>query len=227
MTQTPLDNLDLYTKDEGARASEHRVLFALLAQPNLLQETTRAIAIASGVPGPQLARDMRDHLTDRGFALKRRRGRHLWTPSGYQRAFDWWIADFASILSPYLLIGRFRASEQDLSLQESTLTQRLGALGGWRWGGGVAAQRLAPYSRGERTLIYLSQPITLTTISDALGLCADPLGPITFASSPGPLAFHGPAPDCVHPLLAYADLLQDNHDRAAEAAQTIRALYLT
>ena len=45
--------------------------------------------------------------------------------------------------------------------------------------------------------------------------------------SPGALAFRSPHPETVHPLLVYADLLAEGHDRAREAAAELSARFLT
>lgn len=57
-------------------------------------------------------------------------------------------------------------------------------------------------------------------------MIADPAGELTLTRAPGPLAFEGRTPDTVHPLLVYADLMTEGHDRAREAAAEIYERYL-
>ena len=54
-----------------------------------------------------------------------------------------------------------------------------------------------------------------------LRLLADPVGSVSFARSPGPLAFESPRPQAVHPLLAYVDLLASPDERAREGAREV------
>ena len=49
---------------------------------------------------------------------------------------------------------------------------------------------------------------------------------MTLVQAPGPRAFEGPNAEVVHPLLVYADLLAEGHDRAREAAAEIYETYL-
>lgn len=108
---------------------------------------------------------------------------------------------------------------------ERHLAAALGGVVDWRWGGGAAAQRLTRYFRGERTVVYLAEK--RSDLGKRLGLVRDAVGPIFIAASPGPLAFTGPEPERVHPLIAYADLLAENEERAREAARELYQRYLS
>jgi hypothetical protein len=59
-----------------------------------------------------------------------------------------------------------------------------------------------------------------------LPLVPDREGEVALLRVPGPLAFEGPQPDVVHPLLVYLDLLTEDHDRARDAAAEIYRRYL-
>jgi hypothetical protein len=59
-----------------------------------------------------------------------------------------------------------------------------------------------------------------------LRLVRDASGPVSLLHIPGRAAFDSPDSRCVHPLLAYADLLAEGHDRAREAAGELHARFL-
>ena len=121
-------------------------------------------------------------------------------------------------------VGRFRAKQHTADAIEADLAPRLAALGEWRWGGGAGAQRLTGYYRGDRTIIYVREADPAAVRK--LPLVPDPAGDVALVRAPGPLAFEGPNPEVVHPLLVYADLLTEGHDRAREAAAEIYEKYL-
>ena len=107
---------------------------------------------------------------------------------------------------------------------EARLAPALSAIGPWRWGGGAAADRLTHYYRGDRTVAYVEQPPA--DLARRLGLVPAADGPVLLVRAPGPLAFRSPHAETVHPLLVYADLLAEGHDRARDAAREIDARYL-
>ncbi len=210
--------------DKGLRAPSYRVLFVLLVNKELVDASARGLAQASGNVSPQTANDLRARLVELGLVL-RTKAHHRWAPRGWKQGLELWLAGFTTTLFPSLITGRFRAKERDMAALESRLAQELGNIGSWRWGGGAAAQRLTHYYRGDRTIVYMAAPPS--DVAKRLLLVPDPSGPVLIASSPGPMAFTGPCADTVHPLLVYADLLAEGHDRASDAAGEIHARFLT
>lgn len=210
-------------RSSGMRAPAYRVLFALLARPQLLAAPARVIAAAVDV-SPQTANETRRRLIDQALMLKTGRG-HAWAPGRRQDAVALWLAGFSTSLAPSLLIGRFRAVESDPSELERRIEPVLDDECEWRYGGGAAAMRLTKHYRGDRTVIYLTA--ASDTLLRKLRLVRDASGPVLLARMPGIPGFDSPHPRCVHPLLAYADLLAEGNDRAAEAAAALHARYLT
>lgn len=209
--------------DRPLRSAAYRVLFALLVDPSLLGASVRAVAAKAGGVSPQTVADLRARLVEQGMML-RARGRARWSPSGRRQALDLWIAGFSATLSPNLIVGRFRAREREVEALEARLTSSLGHEGAWRWGGGAAAQRLTRYYRGDRTVVYLASDDA--ALPKRLALVRDAAGPLVLMRTPGPLAFESPQADTVHPLLVYADLLAEGHDRARDAARVVFEKYL-
>jgi hypothetical protein len=196
------------------RAPAYRALFALLARPSLIDAPLREIAATAGV-SPQTVADLKQRLIDRGFVVKMKAG-HVWLPERHNDALSMFVAGFADSLAPQLLIGRYRAAERDPALLEQRVEPLLDKVATWRYGGGAAAMRLTGHFRSERTVIYLQDPPA--DLPARLRLLPDRAGPIVLMREPGRLAFESPRPRCVHPLLAYADLLAEHDSRAREAA---------
>jgi hypothetical protein len=208
--------------DRSLRAPAFRVLFALAADPTLIHATTRALADASGSVSPQTAADMRAKLIAAGIALKTK-GRFRWAPGGRKQVLDMFLASYPQLVSGFR-IGRFRAKQHDIGELEAELVPRLDALGEWRWGGGAAAQRLTQYYRGDRTIVYLRDGHA--SLAARLQLVPDSRGDVILMRAMGPLAFSAPDPTVVHPLLVYADLLNEGHERARAAAGEVLQRHL-
>ena len=204
------------------RAPAYRVLFALLADPELVGATGRALAEAAGGVSPQTAVDVRKRLLARGVLLEARGGLR-WAPGRRSEALDLLLAGFPA-LTPGLVIGRYRAKQRTPEALEAELAPRLARVGEWRWGGGAAAMRLTGLYRGDRTIVYLREldPAKVR----ALPLVPDAEGEVVLLRAPGPLAFNGPELGVAHPLLVYLDLLTEGHERAREAAAEIYRRYL-
>jgi hypothetical protein len=202
---------------KGLRAPAYRALLALMIQRDLIDAPSRTIAAAAGV-SPQTAIDLRKYLVEQGYVL-RTRDRHEWAPEREGDVMTLWVTGYSTTLAPSLAIGRFRAKETAPEELERRIEPILDGIGAWVYGGGAAAQRLTSYYRGDRTTIYVTDaPADLAT---RLRFVRDGSGPITLARPPGRLALRSPQPRCVHPLVAYADLLAEGHDRAGDAAREI------
>jgi hypothetical protein len=207
--------------ERALRAPGYRALLSLLVRPGLLDAASRTIAAAADV-APQTANDVRRRLVADGLVLETRAG-FRWTPGRRKDAVAMWIAGFGTTLSPTLAIGRFRSQDRTSADLEARFEPILDAACEWRYGGGAAANRFTHHYRGDRTILYThGAPADLWS---KLRLVRDASGPILLARAPGPASFDGPDPRCVHPLLVYADLLAEGHERAREAAAQVRDTY--
>ena len=213
---------EMTRKDRGLRAPAYRVLLALLVRPELLNASSRAIAAEADV-SPQTANELRQWLAKQSLILAGR-GRRRWAAKQQKEAMALWLAGYTTTLAPSLTIGRYRAMEPDATEFEKRVEPLLDATCEWRYGGAAAAMRLTNYYRGDRTVLYVrAAPPDLWS---RLRLVRDASGPISLRNVPGRPAFDSPDPRCVHPLLAYADLLAEGHDRAREAAGELYARFL-
>jgi len=210
-------------KDRGLRAPAYRALFAILVRTELMNASSRAIANEANV-SPQTANELRQWLVDQNLILAGREHRQ-WAPGRQREAMALWLAGYTTTLVSSLLIGRFRAMETDPTEFEHRIEPSLDATCQWRYGGGAVAMRLTGHYRGDRTVLYLSDPPS--DLWSQLRLVRDASGPVSLLHVPGRAAFESPDLRCVHPLLAYADLLAEGHDRAREAAGELHAQFLT
>jgi hypothetical protein len=208
--------------DRSLRSPALAVLFALVADPTLVEATTRKLARFAGGVSPQTAADLRAKLVASGIVLETKRGPR-WSPDGRKHALDMFLAAYPQLVSGFR-IGRFRARQQNLEKLEAELGPRLDAIGEWRWGGGAAAQRLTGYYRGELTTVYLREGSA--SVASRLQLISDASGPVVLMRSMGPLVLEAPDPTVVNPLIIYADLLLEAHSRARDAAGEIFRRYV-
>jgi hypothetical protein len=188
-----------------------------MIQRDLVDAPSRAIAVEAGV-SPQTAIDLRKYLVEQGYVL-RTRNHHVWAPGREGELMTLWLTGYSTTLSPGLAIGHFRAKEADPAELERRIEPILDGAGAWGYGGGAAAQRLTGYYRGDQTIIYVTD--APADLAARLRLAKDESGPISLARTPGRLALRSPQPRCVHPLVAYADLLADGDDRARDAAREL------
>jgi hypothetical protein len=209
-------------RDRALRAAAYRALFALLVKPDLVGAPVRAIAAEADVC-PQTVSNLVQGLVDRGLVLRVRR-RRQWAPGRRQDAIATWLAGFRTVLAPSLVVGRYRARETDPRELEQRIEPILDAAGDWRYGGGAAAMRLAHHYRGDTTTLYLRDvPADLPA---RLRLTRDAAGPVVVSRTPATVAFDSPDPRSVHPLLVYADLVSEDHERAHEAARVLHERFL-
>ncbi len=201
----------------GLRAPAYRVLFAFLTNREWIDAPARAVASASGV-SPQTANELRNWLLEKGLLIAARGQRH-WAPGRKKEALTLWLSGYSTSLAPNLLIGRFRAREKAPDELERRLESDLDPICEWRYGGGAAAMQLTGFYRGDLTTVYVRQ--APPSLARRLHLIADAQGPLILANSAGDASFVSPDPRCVHPLLAYADLLAEGNDRANEAAAEV------
>lgn len=207
------------------RAQSYRVLFALIAKPELTSATARVLAEAAGGVSPQTAIDTRARFAERGILHETSHG-FAWAARGWKDALDLLVQGFTTTLAPRLALGRYRSLHRDLHTLEAALEQRLSAIREveWRWGGGAASARLTEYFRGDQTVVYVTN--AKLSLAKHLELRPDRDGPVRLHTSPGPVAFEASRDNAVHPLLAYLDLLAEGDERARDGASEIFRRYL-
>ncbi|MCP5067923.1 MAG: hypothetical protein GY946_15285 [bacterium] len=207
---------------KGVRAAGAKVLFALLAKPDLLSSSLRATGQAADA-SHQAALDAVSRLHAAGEILREGRRRE-WLPGGRQSAFTRWLAEYDTTLRPWMSKGRYRTADQTPGATEALLERQLAA--GTCWLGGLAAgYRLARHYRGSQTVVHVRG--SARALAHEVRALEDPGGNLTLLRMPCELATKGAAEGTAHPLLVYAEMLQTRDERALEAAALVRQRFLS
>jgi hypothetical protein len=206
-----------HLETRGIRAPGYQVLFALLAEADLLGATVRDLAAASGSSRTAVSEFRRRLLAER-YLLETRSGVQ-WAPRRREDALNRWIEGYRSAVRPRLLVGTYRTPDRTPADLEKRLVPILDEeLAGWRYGGSAAGHRLTGYYRGEQTAIHLrARPGRLPGSLRAL---PDPSGNLVLLLGIGTVAWPDDR-DIVHPLLVYTEMLATGDERAREAADDI------
>ena len=204
----------------GLRAPGFRVVFALLAESDLVRAPVRELARISGVSLGTASNVLRRLEHDR-IVVRTRSKRHLVRPDNL---LERWIAGYADALRPQLLVGRFQTPDSDPSHLEHRVADILGEAETWAWGGAAAAFRLTKHYRSHETVLHMEA--ATPDLPRRLKALPHSSGRLIVLGVPGPLAFGGQT-RTVHPLLVYSELVLTGDDRATEAASEIRSRFLT
>ena len=204
----------------GLRAPGYQVLFAILANPELLNEGIVNIGKLAGVGKTTVAETL-VKLKHEGLVGEVGGRRRLVNP---RDVLDRWLAGYANAVRPKLLVGRYRTQDADPGQLERRIEQTLGKEMDWAWGGGAAAMRLTKHYRGETTILHVARKTP--DLPKRLRALRDADGPLLILEVPGPIAFEGALERTVHPLLVYTELLNTGDDRARETALEVRERYL-
>jgi len=206
----------------GVRAAGARVLFALLADEDLLAASLRTIGEAADA-SHQAALDAVARLQEAG-EIRREGRRRAWLPGGRQAAFSRWLGEYDATLRPWLDLGRYRTAEQTADATEALLAPRIESDTCWL-GGLAAGYRLVEHYRGDGTVAHVRGGAK--ALAHEIRALRDPGGKLTLFRVPGRLATEGAAPGTVHPLLVYAEMVQTRDERALEAASMVRRRFLS
>jgi hypothetical protein len=174
---------------QGLARADVQVLLSLMLNSSLLQATVRELAGAAGVSKSAAANSVNALVQQ---DLLRRAGDGLvFAPVG---VLDTLLGLYENVLRPKLIIGRYAAAERDPVALEQRLSTDLERMERrWSFGGHVAAWRLMPHHRGDRTCLVVEDADAATAA--ALRLLPKADGPVLLMRSPGPFVFDAaPAP---------------------------------
>lgn len=205
---------------KSIRAAGYQVLFALLAEPDLMDASLRAIGQAAGA-SRQAVSDMLDRLVERRWVVKRDGG-HVWVDSGRREAFEQWLAGYHATVRPKLFLGQFRVQGDTPAEVERLVEKRLED---FRYGGAAAAHRMGGLYRGNTTVVHVPGPVeparkqlrAVRSEHEANVILLHPIGEVSWRGERG---------DTVHPLLVYSELETDPSPRARDAAHEFRERWL-
>jgi hypothetical protein len=221
-------------ESRGVGAAGYRLIFTLLAQPEILNRPVREAAEAATVSKSAVSATWRRLERDGILASTATR----WVLTRPRALLERWLVGYETLLRPRLLIGRYRSRIEDRAVLDRDIERRLldpalgpGRIGRvnaaplrWAWGGLAAAFRLDGHYRGTDTVIHFSA--APTGIAEALDLRPSESGDITLLEAPSMAAFGPETSATVDPLLVYTELVSTREERAAEAASRIHEQYL-
>jgi hypothetical protein len=186
-----------------------RVLYALLCNPGLENETYRIIAAKTNVALGMINWVVKD-LTELGFLMEIGAGRRLIQK---ERLLERWITAYAEQLRPKLVLGRYRGAEgwwqQAVLKPEQAL-----------WGGEVAAAKLTDYLKPQVVTVYVDKDNPAAVLIPNR-LKKDPEGDVELVGRFWQTDVVVPHGDTVHPILVYADLMATGNQRNIETARII------
>lgn len=204
--------------EKGLRAPGYQVLFAYLAEPELLEAPIRTVAEWAGVSRQPIS-DVRRRLIDDGYLAETKSGTR-WFEHRRNDALSLWLHGYETTVRPSLLWGTYRTRTDPDQLEN-----RIASLdvSGYRWGGTTAGFRLTKHYRGPRTTVHVrATPPDLRTQLDAI---TDPGGNLVFLDAFGDINWQ-PDTETVHPLLVYSEMLREGDERAREAAEELFEKFL-
>jgi hypothetical protein len=186
-----------------------RVLYALLCNPGLENETYRIIAAKTNVALGMINWVVKD-LTELGFLMEIGAGRRLIQK---ERLLERWITAYAEQLRPKLVLGRYRGAEgwwqQAVLKPEQAL-----------WGGEVAAAKLTDYLKPQVVTVYVDKDNPAAVLIPNR-LKKDPEGDVELVGRFWQTDVVVPHGDTVNPILVYADLMATGNQRNIETARII------
>lgn len=203
------------TEEEMLGRAGLRLVFALLCKRDLWNATYRDIAKAARVALGTAAAVIGD-LTTQGYLIEHGgQQRRLVRKKELLRK---WMTAYADKLRPKSVIGRYKATRQNLWQEENI--DRFNA----QWGGEVAAHRLTHYNKPELTTIYVKKPLNNLVLD--LKLRQDKNGDIELRERFWDFETTDPDKTVVPPFLVYADLLATGDPRNIDTAKVIYDDYL-
>ncbi len=204
----------------GVRGPGFQVLFAYLAQPELLDAPIRTVADVAGV-SRQPVSAINHRLRDEKYILASK-AHTRWHPRRREDALALWLQGYQTTVRSSLVAGSYRTRDQDPGALEKRILDAL-SKDQFRWGGSAAGFRLTGHYRGERTVVHVKDGAQ--GLAERVRGLPDPHGNLLVMQAFGAINWD-PERETVHPLLVYSEMLSDGSERALEAAQELRERYL-
>lgn len=199
------------SSDKGLRSAGYQVLFAYLAEHDLLDQPVRVVAERAGV-SRQPPSDVRRRLVEDAYVVETKSGLR-WLDRRREDALNLWLRGYETTVRGSLLWGTYRTRSDPDKLESDIAT--ICAPDDFRWGGTAAAYRLVKHYRGSRTTVHVREPLDPAE----LGAVLDPRGNLVVMNAFG--AINWESGRTVHPLLVYSELLREGDERAREAAEVL------
>ncbi len=190
-----------------------RVLYALLCNPGLENETYRTIAAKTNVALGMVNWVFKD-LNELGFLMEKGTGRtrQVWLIQK-EKLLERWVTAYAEQLRPKLVLGHYRGTEGWWHNAQLKPEQAL-------WGGETAAAKLTGYLKPQEITLYVDKENPAAVLIPNR-LKKDPTGDVELVARFWQTETIAPQGDRVHPILVYADLMATGNQRNIETARMI------
>ncbi len=203
----------------GVRLPSYQLIFAILAQPDLVSQPIREIAAVAGV-GKTTVSDQLRRLTRKGLVAKTR-GKRVITDR--RQLLERWLSAYPDIVRPGWLYGRFTTRTEKPEALEREIAKIWGQRR-WAFGGGAAAWRMNRFYRGPSLVLHVDA-VPTDELRRLRALPADD-GMLTVLHTPGTAPYAGVRPHVAHPLLVYTEMITSLDPRLREAAERVRTQFL-
>ena len=216
--------------EQALRPPAYKVILAILARPEILEEPIRKIEIEAGVSKSTVSNQL--HRLEREGVLAPVKGHYRLVRA--RALFEKWITGYADVLRPALLLGRYDSPFKAPDEREERLAHELNASGkgqhrpAWRWGGASAGWRLVKHYRAPTTTLHVD--VAPTEALRRVRALPSRTGAIELLRIPNALALGGPAEQqlrVVHPLLIYAEMMTSSDERTRESAAELQERHFT
>lgn len=195
-----------------------QVLYAFLCNPDLENKPYREIAAAANVALGTVGWLMRE-LKELGYLIDM--GKKGFKLTRKEELLQRWVTEYPEKLRPKLLLGRFKAIQDQLDQLRKINLNPDNA----QWGGEIAAAKFTKYLKPQIITIY-TDPHYLNKLLAENRLRKDTEGDVEILQR-----FWRPFKEArpegtVHPVLVYADLLATGNQRNIETAKIIYEQYI-
>ncbi len=207
----PKTNLD---RDKAFTNTGLKVIFHLLIDENLINQTQRTIAETAQVSLNTVNKTL-ESLRLQGFI--RFINKQTMQLDNRRKLYDKWSDLYENRLKPKHLISRFRFKNIDTQLNWRNLDLQNGSF----WGGEPAADLITNYLSPQDFVLYTT--LTRGDLMRKYHIIPDNNGNIFVYTQPFSDMGNN---NCVHPLIAYADMVNTFSARNHEVAKIIETDYV-
>jgi hypothetical protein len=195
-----------------------KVVYQFLIHPAYLNHTYRFIGERAGVTIRTVGKALEGLLHEK-YVLKENKNTYLFTDR--EKLFQRWVTAYHDYLRPKLDRRRYRWRNKKVNWQHITLPANTA------WGGPAAAEILTNYLIADKWTVYTA--LDFSEVMEKLQLIPDKGGEVEVVQR----FWHEPyedtkteREDIVHPMLIYADLIEDPNLRYVETAKMIYNAYV-
>lgn len=195
-----------------------KVVYHFLTHPGSLNDPYRKIGSRSKVTIDTVGKVIKG-LLQKQYILQAEK--KVYRMVEKEKLLHKWVTEFNQTLRPKLKKRKFRWTDKNKEWKQIRLPQ------GSYWGAAAAAELLTDYLIADRWTVYTE--LDVAELIKTMPMVPDRKGDVEiverFWTDPGE-AFGRPRMDIVHPILVYADLIEDSNFRYVETAEKVYKAYV-